>query len=79
MYRFGWLLIIVQMALATYSLRVICRQIGNDRRCPSSDRIMAIRAAYWAAIAILVYGVAMALTADKRYSFVTEWMTMSAP
>ena len=65
---------IAQVVLATYSLRVICRQIGNDRRCPSRDRIMAIRAAYWMAIAIMVYGVAMVLTADKRYSFVTEWI-----
>jgi hypothetical protein len=76
MYRFGWLLVVTQLALATYSLRVICRQIGRDRRCPSRDRIMAIRAAYWTAIAILVYGSVMALTADKRYSFVTEWIYM---
>ena len=76
MYRFGWALVIAQMLLATYSLRVICRQVGRDRRCPSRDRIMAIRAAYWAAIVILAYGVAMALTADKRYSFVTEWIYM---
>ena len=76
MYRFGWVMTLVQIALATYSLRVICRQIGSDRRCPSRDRIMAIRAAYWAAISILAYGVVMALTADKRYSFVTEWIYM---
>ena len=66
MYRFGWLMILAQLGLATYALRVICRRIGQDRRCPSPDRIRAIRAAYWMAIAILVYGVAMVLTADKR-------------
>lgn len=74
MSRAGWLMMIAQVLLATYSLRVICRQIGRDRRCPSRDRIMAIRAAYWAAIAILAYGAAMALTADKRYVVVTEWV-----
>ena len=74
MYRFGWLMILAQIALATYSLRVICVQIGRDRRCPSRDRIMAIRAAYWMAIVIIAYGVVMAVTADRRYSFVTEWL-----
>lgn len=74
MYRFGWLLVVAQVLLASYALRAICRQIGRDRRCPSRDRIMAIRAAYWMAIVIIAYGVAMALTADKRYSFVTEWL-----
>lgn len=76
MYRFGWLLVVTQAALASYALRVICRQIGRDRRCPSQDRIMAIRAAYWTAIVILAYGVAMAVMADKRYSFVSEWLYM---
>lgn len=37
---------------------------------------MAIRAAYWTAIVILAYGVAMAVMADKRYSFVSEWLYM---
>ena len=74
MYRFGWLLVITQFALASYALRVICCQIGKDRRCPSQDRIMAIRAAYWMAIVIIAYGVAMAVTADKRYVFVVEWL-----
>ena len=59
--RIGWLVILTQVLLASYALRAICRQIGRDRRCPSRDRIIA-------------YGVAMALTADKRYSFVTEWL-----
>lgn len=76
MHRFGWLMVIVQVVLATYSLRAICVQIGRDRRCPSRDRIIAIRVAYWTALAILGYGLAMALTADRRYSFVTEWIYM---
>lgn len=76
MHRFGWLMVLAQIALATYSLRAICAQIGRDRRCPSRDRVMAIRAAYWAAIAALAVGVLMAATADKRYVFVAEWIYM---
>ena len=76
MHRFGWLLVMVQIALATYSLRAICVQIGRDRRCPSRDRIIAIRVAYWTAILALVVGVLMAVTADKKYVFVTEWLYM---
>ena len=56
MHRFGWLLVMVQIALATYSLRAICVQIGRDRRCPSRDRIIAIRVAYWTAILAIVVG-----------------------
>ena len=76
MHRFGWLMVMVQIALATYSLRAICVQIGRDRRCPSRDRIIAIRVAYWTAILALVVGVLMAVTADKKYVFVTEWLYM---
>ena len=76
MHRFGWLLVMVQIALATYSLRAICVQIGRDRRCPSRDRIIAIRVAYWTAILAIVVGVLMAVTADKKYVFVTEWLYM---
>lgn len=76
MHRFGWLMVVVQIALATYSLRAICAQIGRDRRCPSRDRIIAIRVAYWTAILALVVGVLMAVTADKKYVFVTEWLYM---
>ena len=76
MHRFGWLMVMVQIALATYSLRAICVQIGRDRRCPSRDRIIAIRVAYWTAILAIVVGVLMAVTADKKYVFVTEWLYM---
>ena len=76
MYRFGWLLVLAQLALMTYSLRTICAQIGTDRRCPSRDRIIAIRVAYWTAAWVIAIGVVMAVTADKRYSFVTEWIYM---
>lgn len=76
MHRFGWLMVMVQIALATYSLRAICVQVGRDRRCPSRDRIMAIRAAYWTAILALFVGVLMAVTADKRHVFVAEWIYM---
>jgi len=76
MYRFGWLLVVAQLGLATYALRTICAQIGRDRRCPSRDRIMAIRAAYWTAAVTIVVGIVMAVTADKRYTFVTEWIYM---
>ena len=76
MHRFGWLMVIAQVLLATYSLRAICAQIGRDRRCPSRDRIIAIRVAYWTAILAIVVGVLMAVTADKKYVFVTEWLYM---
>ena len=76
MHRFGWLLVLAQIALMTYSLRTICQQVGQDRRCPSRDRIIAIRVAYWTAAAVIAAGVVMALTADKRYVFVTEWLYM---
>ena len=76
MHRFGWLLVLAQIALMTYSLRTICAQIGRDRRCPSRDRIIAIRVAYWTAVVVIAVGVTMAVTADKRYSFVTEWIYM---
>ena len=76
MHRFGWLMVIAQVLLATYSLRAICAQIGRDRRCPSRDRVMAIRAAYWTAMLALFVGVVMAVTADKKYVFVTEWLYM---
>ena len=76
MHRFGWLMVMVQIARATYSLRAICVQIGRDRRCPSRDRIIAIRVAYWTAILAIVVGVLMAVTADKKYVFVTEWLYM---
>lgn len=76
MYRFGWLMVLGQIALMTYALRTICAQIGRDRRCPSRDRIMAIRAAYWTAAVTIVVGIVMAVTADKRYTFVTEWIYM---
>ena len=74
--RIGWLVILTQVLLASYALRAICRQIGRDRRCPSRDRIIAIRVAYWTAILALVVGVLMAVTADKKYVFVTEWLYM---
>ncbi len=76
MHRFGWLLVLAQIVLMTYSLRAVCAQIGRDRRCPSRDRVIAIRVAYWTAAAVIAAGVVMALTADKRYVFVTEWLYM---
>jgi len=76
MHRFGWLMVLGQIALMTYALRTICAQIGRDRRCPSRDRIIAIRVAYWTAAAVIAAGVVMAVTADKRYVFVTEWLYM---
>jgi len=72
--RIGWLVILTQVVLASYSLRAICWQIGRDRRCPSRDRIMAIRAAYWAAIVTLTVGVVLYATQDKRYVITTEWL-----
>lgn len=76
MHRFGWLLVLAQIVLMTYSLRSVCAQIGRDRRCPSRDRVIAIRVAYWTAATVIAAGVVMALTADKRYVFVTEWLYM---
>ena len=76
MHRFGWLLVLAQIVLMTYSLRAVCAQIGRDRRCPSRDRIIAIRVAYWTAMLALFVGVVMAVTADKKYVFVTEWLYM---
>lgn len=72
--RIGWLLVIAQVVLASYSLRAICSQIGRDRRCPSRDRIMAIHAAYWTTIATMAVGAALWLTQDRRYVITTEWL-----
>jgi len=72
--RIGWLVIVMQVALASYALRAICSQIGRDRRCPSRDRIMAIRAAYWTAMATMAVGAALWLTQDRRYVITTEWL-----
>lgn len=69
-------LVLAQAALATYAMRVICRQIGRDRRCPSRDRIMAIRAAYWTATLTLAAGVVLWATQDRRYVITTDWLAL---
>lgn len=73
--RVGWMLIPVQFALMTYALRAVCWQIGRDRRCPSRDRIMALRGAYWCAVAIMAYALLMQWDADgRRFKVVMDYL-----
>ncbi len=71
------LLVIAQIGLAAYALRSVCAQIGRDRRCPSHNRVMALRAAYWSATGVMLYALIMWGTSDgHRYVIVMDWVAM---
>lgn len=52
------------MATATYAVHAICDQIEGDRRRPSQDRIMAVRAAYLFAVAATGYATLLWIGSD---------------
>lgn len=68
-----WILVLAQTGVMLYAVTVICRRAKWDRRCPSHDRVMAVRGAMIFALAVLAFALVLYLGSEgKRYTVVRD-------
>jgi hypothetical protein len=69
-----WLMILANTVLMISAVRAVCNRVAADRRHPSPDQVLALRASMGFALAMLGVAVALYVTSDgRRFSIVRDW------